>query len=295
MKKLSIALITMALLSACGERGASPETGEKPPAEAGQADDAAQAAQASADAAAMEKEERDIAARAEAAAKRATEYKRALMPLVVASYAGECTTKAGVKSRSAVSVGADGTVSAPGMKASSLLDADTLFAVTRGASAGSAPMIGLIAGSEKNKWTVHLPNKPDDGFGYGSNDEGISCINASSTAQPKAGAVYPAVAKFFIAASATLKCNDYASLPKMLKITPSATHVTMGNETFPLMRAGEQASVTDTEKGLTYQTGVIDGEQIFLQLDQTGALSAFSVMAAPGPGKMSIICEPERP
>ena len=119
MKKFSLALLTFALLSACGQRGASPETGDKPAAVAEEADAARRQSQADASFAAEEaKRTRDAATAAEAAAKRVATYKRELLPLITGNYPGECTAaKDGVKSRAAIAVAADGTVSAPGMKA----------------------------------------------------------------------------------------------------------------------------------------------------------------------------------
>lgn len=295
MKKLSIAIFTLALLSACGERGASPDTGEKPSAGADQEDASADTGNAHASEAAEEaKQARADAALADATANRVAAYKRALLPLVAADYAGDCTTSAGVKSRSAISVSAGGTVSAPGMKASSIMDADAMLMVNRGESAGTAPAISMLAGSDESKWTFHSRNTADEAAAYGSNRESIRCLNESSAVQPKAGNVYPAVAKFFIGASRSMKCNDFASLPRMLKVTPAATQVTVGNETFPLVlaTAGERATVMADEKALTYETGVIDGDRIMLQLDKTGAMSVFTLQA--GPGRKSLICEAEQ-
>ncbi len=292
MKILSIALISLALVSACGQRGASPETGEKPSGDIDQAAAVAQADQAASNAAALEKEERERAALADAAAKRAATYKRALLPLVAAAYTGDCSTGAGAKTRSAITVGADGTVSAPGMKASSLMDPDVMFTLSRGLTEGTAPTASLIAGSDENKWTVHLGSNKDGASGYASNNEIFNCLNVPTAVQSKPGAVYATVAKFFIAAPRVMQCNDFASLTKTVKVTPSASQVTVGGDTFSLVRGNgvEIAIVTASEKALTYQTGAIDEDMIMIQLDETGALGALTVQR--GAGEKSLICEP---
>jgi hypothetical protein len=281
MKKVTLAVLSLALLSACGQRAAAPDTAGTP-AVAGQ--EAAQ--QAAGDAADEAKQARADAALAEASAKRMAQYKRALLPLVVGSYAGECSSQAeGAKSRAAISVAADGTVSAPGMKARSIMEADAIFTVSKEAPSKA---MRFVAGGDTDPWHVSMQKTPEPTTMFASGAAGIQCANQSG-AVPGAD-IYPLAARFFVAAARSMKCTDGTSIPKTFKIVPAATSVTIGETTYALVRADgtETLTVGTDEKALTYQMGVVDGESITIQLDQAGALSVFSALG--GPSKKMFSC-----
>ncbi len=93
MKKFPTILCALTLLSACGERGASSQTGEKPPPDAAQVAAEVDAAQDRATAAIDEAQRERIDAESAAdAPRRIAGYKRTMLSLIAGSYAGNCRT-----------------------------------------------------------------------------------------------------------------------------------------------------------------------------------------------------------
>lgn len=290
---LPLALLPLALLSACGQRGASPETGEKPDAIAEEADAAKRQAADDASFAAEEATRtRDAAAAAEGAAKRVAMYKRELLPLIAGNFPGECiSAKDGAKARAAIAVAADGTVSAPGMKAHSLMDAGAVVTVGRLGSVDKPKMLTFQAVAEAGNWIVGRQSAAEVSTMYMADKEGLTCVNEAPAAQASTQSVYPAVAKFFIAAARTFTCIDGTALPKPYKVTPAATSVTIGDDTFSLVDANAGASVMagPGDAGLMYRMEVIDGPSVAIVLDQAGAMSMFS--ASRGASKKIYLCQ----
>ena len=237
MKKSAFAIVTLALLSACGERGSSAETGDKPSVVADQA-------LAGGDARKRELQTQGQRAQhapantalTEAGAQRAAAYKRQLLPLIAANYTGDCTTGAGATSRSSISVSADGTVGAPGMKASQIMDADVMLVLTKVPSTAATQTVALGASSDVHAWTVHSSNSTAEVVTYRRNNESIRCINDAPVVQSRPGNVYPALAQFFVAAARSMNCST-TTVPNFLQITPGATGVTVDGDTLSLVRA----------------------------------------------------------
>jgi hypothetical protein len=287
MKNLSIALVTLALLSACGQRGASPDTGDKPGA-AEQGGDS----EAAATAAAMAQEEKAQAAAVQAGAKRVVDYKRVLLPLVAATYAGNCTNKAGVKSQAAVTIGADGMVTAPGMKGHSIMDADSLLTITRATTGGKQTPVGFVAGGDGEAWTVGNTSPTPNAIMYSDKADGVQCVDTAATT--KGGEVYPLLAKFFSAGARTMKCIDGSLIAKNARIVPAATSLAIGGDSFALVGPGlGEMVIVDAPKGaLSFQVGVIDGERVHMLLGRDGLLEAVAVLG--GASGKTINCSVEQ-
>ena len=280
MKHLPLAILTLALLSACGQRGASPQTGEKPAgSEQADADNEASIQAAAADEA---KQERESAQAGEAGAKRMAHYKRAMLPLIAASYKGECTNKGGATSPGAIEVASGGMVTAPGMRAHDILGADAMLTVTRnGAGVGREGAIGFVAGADREGWTVASITGAENSILFSEKNDGIKC--AIGAPADKSGPMYPQLAKFFIAGARTMKCTDGSLIQKSFKIAPAATSVTIGSDTFSLVGAGmgEMVIIDPSQSTLSYEVGVIDGERVNMQIGADGLISTFAVMGGP--------------
>jgi hypothetical protein len=243
MKRITLAVLSLALLPACGQCAASPVVAQ---------------------------------------------YKRALLPLFVGSYAGECSMQpGGARSRAAISVAADGAVSAPGLKSRAIMDADAMFMVSKQVSAGG---IGFMASSERAPWIVSMQKLPAPAASFTSGAASIACAIQSGAGPAAASDVYPLVARFFVAAARSMKCSDNSPTRKTYRVAPAATSVTIGEHTYSLLRkdAGEMVLVEPGRTALAYQMQAPDGEMIEIVLDQAGALSTFSVSGSPS--KVMFIC-----
>ena len=269
MKNLPLALISLALLAACGQRSAA-----QPAAQAETASPVADTAKQP----------------AQADAHRAASYKRVLLPMIAANYAGECSAKAGPPSRAAIAIGVDGAVRAPGLAPRAVLDADVMLSLNKTA----ARTTGFAVGSDSTGWNVGLISGAVDTISFISGDEALTCVDTLSTMQPAERAVYPALAPFFSAAARTMKCTDGMSPATAYSIVPTATGVTIGADSFSLVqpKAGEMAVVAPGDALLTYRMEAGDGATVQLQLDPAGTLSTFSAIGHQGPRKQ-YTCFPE--
>lgn len=285
MKNITLALLTLSLLSACGQRAAA-EAGAAASNQPPGAEEASFVVE-------QARRTLDGAVLAEQGAKRVLAYKGAMLPLVAGNYAGDCSTPAGIKSRAAITVAPDGAVSAPGMKTRAIMDEDVTLYVVTNASAGEPKALTFVAGREGDGWNVsgtHERGQPS--VFMSANGLGISCENGGD-APAKPQAAYPAAAPFFVAAAATLQCTDGMSPAKPYQITPDAGGVRIGNEHYPLVRAnaGEMLTAGGPDGGLAYRFEVIDGVTVQIHLDRSGKLSMFSAIG--GPAKKVYSCLPE--
>jgi hypothetical protein len=292
MKTATLAILSLALLSACGERNAAP-------AAAGASTDEASAAagQAAEDARYAAAEAQRARAKAQQDAQfgqRLLDYKRAMLPLIAGSYSGACTDKAGVKSLAAITVAADGTVSAPGVPPRSMLDAGAMLSLIRQPSVGAQKPLSFVAGAESPRWAASGYPGSTMGSMFGSEDGAALGCEDDSDAPVKPVPLYPVLARFFAAAATTISCNDGPSLPRPrpFKITPSATGVSIGSDTVSFLRpnAGETTTAGGGDNGLIYRLEMLDGETVQMHLDRSGKLSTFSWLG--GPGKKMYSCFP---
>lgn len=296
MKAIAYAVCTMVLLSACGERGASSETGEKPAADAAQVRAEMEAKHEATSAAIDEaRRTRTEEAAAEGAPRRMADVKRQLLPLIAGSYAGECTTKTGAASRAGILVSADGRVTAPGMKSRSLADAGTMLTFTRESAASNAPGIGFVGGDEKEGWSVSASGRHEVSTIFSDGGDAIKCVANEGPSQRRDGALYPVVARAMIAGAGTMQCTEgRRGRPGSYRLTLTQSEASVGGENYSLTddNAGEMVIADPRESTLTYQRGVNDGERIVITLDRTGRIGQF---AATGyRGKKNFECSAER-
>ena len=98
MKSITLVLCSLALLSACGERGGTSQTSEKPAADAAQVNaDIAAAHDAAGAAIDQAQQARGDAAAAQGGPERMNQYKRSVLKLIAGSYSGDCSTKSGAR------------------------------------------------------------------------------------------------------------------------------------------------------------------------------------------------------
>ena len=282
MKRLAFAVCTLALLSACGERGGTTsQTGEKPAADTAQvhADQAAahEAAAAEIDEA---KRARDEAAAEKGAGARMAQYKRSVLPLIAGSYSGDCTDRSGATSRAAIVVGADGAVDAPGMKPHHLLAPGSKLMLSTEAVMGRPEKIVFVAGDDKAGWSVSSNGKGRGSTIFTDGDGAFKCENEGTPTPGKAAALYPALAPFFMAAARTMHCTDGTSPARSYKVTPSGAGVTIGDDTFSLTQAnaGEMIMLDPAEASMHYSYKVIDGDTLAIGIDRRGAINHFTAI-----------------
>ncbi len=281
MKTLALSFLTLTLLSACGQRGASPETGEKPGVTDEQASADAQVsgdeAQGSADESRREKE----------AAERAVTYRKALLGLIAGNSTTDCASADGASARGPITIDADGSVSAPGMKAHDLMGQNVTLSLDRGQAKAKSEAIGFLASDEKAGWHVSRQVTLDDKVTLVEDKAGLRCSPAAPTGTGAVTYLYPAVAKFFIAGSTTLQCNDDTDGVKSFKITPTRNAITIGNDSFALMRSGAAENVGIHPNEGTFVYG---NDELMIQLDRSGKISTFT---ASGKDK-TYLCLPPR-
>ena len=279
MKKFLFAACAATLLSACGERGASSQTGEKPAPDAAQVQADVDAAQEAATAAIDDAERNRAEAHDEIGApRRVAGYKRTMLALIAGSYAGDCRTRSGALARGAVAVDADGRVSAPGMPARSLMDPDSQLTLSIKGSHGEPSEITFMGGSEAARWNVSSQRKGDLSTVYVDKGNPIKCVDTRPPAQGRVATLYQALAPHFAAGGGTLACSDGKARPHTMRVTPSAGALRVGNETFTLddSDADEVASVSD-EAILSYQRDTADGRRIAMTLNGAGRIEKLSV------------------
>lgn len=295
MKSLALALCSLALLSACGERGGTTsQTGEKPAADAAQvnADIAAahDAAGAQFDAA---KRSRDDAAASQGGAQRMDQYKRGVLSLISGSYSGDCTAKGGATARGAIVIGADGAVDAPGMKPHHLLAPDSKLMLSTEAVMGRPEKIVFAAGDDKAGWSLSSNGKGRGSTIFSDGDDAIKCENEGTPTPGKAAALYPSLSRFFKAAATSMQCTDGTSGARRYQVSPSSNGVTIGDDTFSLTQAnaGEVVMLDPGEGSLHYSYKVIDGDTLAIAIDRRGAITLFTAM---GPSKKVYSCSADQ-
>lgn len=281
MKKLPFVLCVMTLLTACGERGASSQTGEKPAPDATQVEAEVDAAQDRASAAIddAQRDRTDSASEADAP-RRAASYKGTMLSLIAGSYTGDCSTKAGAVARGAVTVDADGRVSAPGLQSRNLMDPRTALTLSMKGTDNAPSEITFMGGDETAQWTVSSQRKGDLTTVYSDRGNPIRCVDQRPASQGRVATLYQALAKHFTDSGGTLQCGEGKRAPQAVRITMTPAGLRAGDEMFTLVggEADEVASVSGDDGTLTYRLQTQDGGVISMTLGRSGRIDKLSVI-----------------
>lgn len=295
MKTFAFALCSLAVLSACGERGGTTsQTGEKPAADAAQVNADIAAAH---DAAGADFDKAQQARAEEAAAQggpeRMNQYKRGVLSLIAGSYSGDCSTKSGAAARGAIVIGADGSVDAPGMKPHHLLAPNSKLMLSTEAVMGRPEKIVFVAGDDKAGWSVSSNGKGRGSTIFSDGDGAIKCENEGTPTPGKAAALYPSLARFFRAAASSMQCTDGSSGARRYQVTPTSNGVTIGDDSFSFTQknAGEVVMLDPGEGSMHYSYKVIDGDTLAMAIDRRGAIN---LVTATGPGNRVYNCSAEQ-
>lgn len=295
MKSLAFALCSLALLSACGERGGTTsQTGEKPATDAAQVNADIAAAHDAAGAAIDDAQRaRGEAAAARGGPQRMDQYKRGVLALIAGSYSGDCATKSGAAARGAIVIGADGAVDAPGMQPHHLLAPNSKLMLSTEAVMGRPEKIVFVAGDDKAGWSVSSSGKGRGSTIFSDGDDAVKCENEGTPTPGKAAALYPALARFFTAAARTMQCTDGSSGARRYQVSPTANGVTIGDDTFSFtqLNAGEVVMLDPGEGTLHYSYKVIDGDTLAMAIDRSGAIKLVTAM---GPSKKVYNCSADQ-
>lgn len=295
MKKISLVLCAAALLSACGQRGGSSETGEKPVADGDQVRAEMQAAQEAATAELDKAQrQRDDVQDEKGAERRLSEYKRRLLPLIAGSYGGDCRGKSGRLSGAAITIGDDGQVQAPGIKARSLGDPDGSLAVTTDTTRAPGARPGFVASNRKQDWSVTTTGISELTTNLVDGDATISCIGSGPAPSGRSGGVYAALAQYFIPAAGLMECEEGKGSASRQEIRLSDTELSIGSNSYLLSGQGasEMAIADPEDMSLTYQRGSANDQQVSMKLDSRGKLA--TVMVLSQQKRTSMTCTPVR-
>lgn len=294
MKAIALVLCSLALLSACGERGGTSQTGEKPAADGAQVNaDIAAAHDAAGAAIDQAQQARGDAAAAQGGPERMNQYKRSVLTLIAGSYSGDCATKSGASARGAIVIGTDGAVDAPGMKPHHLLAPGSKLMLSTEAVIGRPEKIVFVAGDDQAGWSVSSNGKGRGSTIFSDGDEAIKCHNEGTPTPGKAAALYPSLARFFIGAAASMQCTDGASGARRYQVTPTSNGVTIGDNAFSFTQknAGEVVMLDPGEGSLHYSYKVIDGDTLAMAIDRRGAIN---LLTATGPSSKVYSCSADQ-
>lgn len=281
MKKLSVVLCALTLLSACGERGGSSQTGEKPAPDAAQVAAEVDAAQDRATAAIDDAQREGTATEMEAdAPRRVAGYKRTMLSLIAGSYAGDCRTKSGALARGAVTVDPDGRVSAPGLESRNLMDPRSMLTLSIKGADNATSDIMFMGGDEVAQWNVSSQRKGDLTTVYSDKGNPIKCVDERPAAQGRVATLYQALAKHFDTSGGTMQCGEGRRSPQTVRITMTPGGLRAGETMFTLVggEADEVASVNGDDGTLNYRQQTQDGAVISLTLGRSGRIDQLSVM-----------------
>lgn len=296
MKNFVIALCALATLSACGKRGDTGTTGDKPATDAAQVQADMQAAHDAAGADIEQaRRERAEANVEQGAAARLDQYKAALLPLVAGQYGGECSTRSGDIDDGAIRIGTDGSVSAPGMQQGSVLSDDSRLSFATESVMGTPVRLGFVARDERDDVQVSTSSAGGKlSTTYTNGGDAITCVQSRPARRERMPTAYPALARFFVAGARTMRCSAGASAPGSFRVTPTENGVSIGGDTYLLRweNATEVAVVDARDAALTYGMEMADGARIGMKLDRGGRLHSFTL--AGDRSNKAYTCTPEQ-
>lgn len=291
MKKFACTICAAAMLAACGERGASPQTGEKPGPDVTQsrADLEAEHDKVSADIAQAARKRGDVAAE-EGSGDRLLEYKRVLLPLIAHDFTGRCSAKSGPVEGAAIKLARNGAVSASGMKERNFMDEEGKLTVSSVSEAGRSASMGFSMVGAHDQWGM-IKAVGKSSAVYTESGDALECADRSRAMAARDSALYPSVARFFMDGGETLHCSNSGSAPKSYRISVTESELVVGGDSFALEsdNAEETVIVDDADRSLTYSRQT-SGNRVTMKLDRTGKLTSVN---ANGAGlKRPYICAP---
>jgi hypothetical protein len=268
MKKIVISACALAVLGACGQRGAT-DTAAK---------DAAPGAAATVVAGT------DPAA----SAKRMASYTQALAPLVAGAYGGNCSSMAGAAPKEGVQINAAGQVSAAGFS-HDLASIDETLVVVRTMRAGVADGAMLMARSNAPKWTVSINSGAQSSATFGEGEAVTSCQQVAPLGLMKVKSIYPTLAPIFGAGAATLSCVVDLTDTRELAVSAGPDGVTVDGKLISIARnmSKESATVDAGAKLLSYVAAFEDGTQLSIGVDDSGKIAE---MSSSSQGKAAFMC-----
>ncbi|QYF94360.1 hypothetical protein KY495_03835 [Massilia sp. PAMC28688] len=278
MKNIAIALCTLSMLAACGERGSSSQTGEKPAPDTAQVQAEVEASQEAATAAIDDARRDREEAEQDRGPVRTADYKRTMLGLIAGSYAGDCSTRSGPVSRGAVTVDADGRISAPGLPARNLMDPDANLTLSIQGADGQPSEITFLGGNDRAQWSVSSQRKGDLTTVYSDRGNPIKCVDSRPPQQGRAANLYQALARHISAGGSTLQCAQGRAEARSSRIVAAGNTLSVGNDTLALDDdANEVATVNAGDGTLTYRRETDGGKRVLLTLNRTGRISGLTV------------------
>lgn len=295
MKNTVSIVCALVALSACGERGATGTTGDKPATDAAQVQADMQAAHEAAGAGIEQARRERADADAERGADgRLAQYKAALLPLIAGQYAGACSTRTDDVD-GAIRIGADGSVSAPGMKTGSVMTPASQLSFSTESVGGAPVRLGFVARDDAEDVQVSTSSAGGElSTTYTNRDEAIKCVQSRPARRDRMPTAYPALARFFVGGARTMRCKADTAAPGSYRVTPTANGVSIAGDTYLLRweNATEIAVVDARDAALSYAMEMADGARISMKLDRAGRLHSFSL--AGDRSSKAYSCEPEQ-
>ena len=280
MKKIVVAACALAMLSGCGERGASSTTGDKPAADAAQVnaeiEDSHRTANEEIDRA---REERADAATEEGSGRRVQAYKRSLLALVAGDYAGDCTSKSGDVEQGEIVVESNGQVSASGMKPRNLMDEDSTLSLSSELVGGKAVRMRFAGGGDQEGWKISSVGRDEVTTIVSDKRGAIKCIDDVPASAGRDGTLYQALSRYFIAGAKTMQCADGSGDARDTRIDATDGGIAIGNNSFALVRDDAAETVTVDARGatLSYNHEAPSGEKVAIKLDRGGVINFLEV------------------
>jgi len=267
MKKLIVGTLALCLLAACGKPDA-----QQAPAAATLSDADVQAAAARESA----EFERGMAAKEAASLKRARQYRSALVPMLAGVYSGQCTQGAGM-APDAITVGADGVVSARQWK-HDLMASTGMLTLGRTLERGQPVAAYALVDNKDPEWSMAIMSGKEESALLSSAGAGIKCLPVAQAARLRDKPLYPAVAAFFSAGASELICSGVGDLTRAtLAVKAGADGVTLGDRVYSFDKGVtvEVAGIDASGKSLSFNVEYENGDKVVLGLDAGGKISQF--------------------
>lgn len=270
MKKIFIGACALAILSACGQRGAEPSAAQQDSSE-------------NAPSAVTEGNSGD-------SAKRLNSYKRSMLGLVSGSYGGSCASLTGTAPKEGVVISDAGLATAQGWQ-HDLMQAGDVFTLSRTLRGNTPVTASLLVRAKEPESMLAIESGAEASVTYGAGAAATKCRQLPVPSRLRDKSLYPAVSSFFIAGNTALTCVDAAGSREQA-VDAGPVGVTVDGRAFSFERGiqSEMASVDGIAHTLTYRVVYENGENISMSIDDSGKIADLVVVSK---GEANYTCGPK--
>lgn len=219
------------------------------------------------------------------------EYWAMVAPLVAGSYAGNCGRMPETEplSGAAITLGADGKLSAPGLNAD--MRGSQLFVLTRESAAGAVKAGASISlDAEKGPVLNLVDESRPDGAGAAilQGESMLHCDKGTPMEKMRAQPLYKLAAQALEVRGQTLKCVSLASMGSSttteFKLADGVA--TLGSTSFDLSRATEETlMLNQVDRQMIYSFKLPDRPRMNVSYDASGKVIQVQGRNADGPGE----------